>query len=114
MAVKELIAMDRSAITVVFLLAASAIVYADGVGRIVRVPTPSAARCINAKTDEITMTLRYVKTQKTNGFLTDDHRAGVTVIATLNSDGNPKAQNPSVNLVSVQDAPAGQIYLPLE
>jgi hypothetical protein len=60
------------------------------------------------------MALRYVKTQKTNGFFTDDHRAGVTVISTLNSDGNPKAQNPSVNLVSVKDASAGQVYLPLE
>ncbi len=84
------------------------------VGRIVRIPTPSGSRCINAKTDEITMTLRYIKTQKTAGFFTDDHKAGATVITTLNSDGNTKAQNPSVSLVDVQDAPAGQVYLPLE
>jgi hypothetical protein len=95
------------------LIATAACIHGD-TGRIVRIPTPNVARCINAKTDEITMTLCYVKTQKTTGFFTDDHRAGVTVIATLNSDGNPKAQNPSVNLVSIQDAPAGQVYLPLE
>jgi hypothetical protein len=86
----------------------------EGVGRIVRIPMPIAERCINARTDEITATLRYIKTQKTKGFFTDDNRAGVTVIATLNSDGNPKAQNPSVNLIGIQNAPAGQVYLPLE
>lgn len=82
--------------------------------RIVRIPAPIAARCINAKTDELTVTLRYIKTEKRQGFFTEDNRAGVTVIATLNSDGNPKAQNPSVNLVDISERPAGQIYLPLE
>jgi len=61
------------------------------------------------------MTLRYVKTEKTTGFFTKDGRAGVTVISTLNSDGNPKAQNPSVNLVGIQggarwtDLPAARV-----
>jgi hypothetical protein len=85
-----------------------------GVGEIVRIPTPIRARCINAKTDEITMTLRRIITQKTSGFLTSDNRAGVTVIATLNSDGNPQSKTPSVNLVGIQAAPKGQVILPLE
>lgn len=107
--------MDRRLTTMMALLIVSTPGMAqEGVGRIVRVPTPIAARCINARTDEITATLRYIKTQRTKGFFTDDNRAGVTVIATLNSDGNPKAQNPSVNLIGIRNAPAGQVYLPLE
>ena len=100
--------------TAMLLLVASIPCAADGVGKVVRISTPTNPRCINAKTDEITMTVRSVKTQKENGFFTNQNKAGVTVIATLNSDGNPKAQNPSVNLVSVQGAAAGQVYLPLE
>jgi hypothetical protein len=106
--------MRRHLFPIIVVFASCFALHADGVGRIVRIPTPAKARCINAKADEITMTLRSVKTQKTKGFVTDDNRAGVTVIATLNSDGHPKAQNPSVNLVGVKDAPAGQVFLPLE
>src|SRR5271157_5083967 len=100
--------------TVVLLVSASAAIAQEGVGRVVRIPTPIAARCINAKTDEITMTVRSIKTQKKNGFFTNQGKAGVTVITTLNSDGNPKAQNPSVNLIDTTQAAAGQVYLPLE
>lgn len=106
--------MDARAITVSMLLTLSISAAVADEGKIVRIPTPIGARCINAKTDEITIALRYVKTQKKNGFLTNDNKAGVTVISTLNSDGNPQARHPSVNLVSIRDAPAGQVYLPLE
>jgi hypothetical protein len=82
--------------------------------RIVRIPAPIAARCINAKTDELTVTLRYIKTEKRQGFFTQDNKAGITVLTALNSDGNPRAQNPSVNLVDISDASTGQIYLPME
>jgi hypothetical protein len=109
------IIMQKSLVFAAALLAYSiAGASAEGVGRIVRIPTPIAPKCINAKTDEITITFRYIKTQKVMWFLTEDKKAGVTVIATLNSDGNQTARNPSVNLVSVEDAGAGQIYLPLE
>jgi hypothetical protein len=86
----------------------------SGVGEIVRIPTPINARCINAKTDELTMTLRRIITQRTEGFFTEDKRAGVTVIATLNSDGNPTSKTPSVNLIDIESAPMGQVLLPLE
>lgn len=92
----------------------STMLSAAGVGEIVRIATPTTPRCINAKTDELTLTLRRIITQKKDAFLTSDKKAGVTVIATLNSDGNPTAKHPSVNLVDVETAEKGQVRLPLE
>lgn len=96
----------------VFLLLAR-YVPAQGVGKIIRIPTDDPY-CINAKTDEVTVTLRRIITHKTGGLLTEDKKAGVTVIATLNADGSPQAKTPSVNLISVEDAPKDQVILPLE
>src|ERR1044071_1006704 len=101
--VKEAAIMNAKAIAVSMLLTLSMSIAVADEGKIVRIPTPPGARCINAKTDEITISLRYVKTQKRNGFLTNDNKAGVTVISTLNSDGNPQARHPSVNLVSIHN-----------
>lgn len=92
----------------------SSVVMAQGLGEIVRIPTASSARCINAKTDEVTVTMRRIITTKTGNIFTEDKRAGVTVITTLNSDGNPQSKTPSVNLVSIEDEPKGQVKIPLE
>ena len=81
---------------------------------VVRVPTPIAARCINSRTDEVTITVRRVVTHKTSGFFTSDNKAGVTVISTLNADGTPPAKIPSVNMVDIQNEPTGQVSLLLE
>ena len=83
-------------------------------GKIIRIPTPTNARCINARTDEVTISLRRIITQKTGGFFTEDNKAGITVIAILNADGTAPAKTPSVNLVDIKTEPKGQVSLPLE
>lgn len=81
----------------------------------VRVPTPIRPRCINSKTDEITVTVYRVTVEKTAGFFTSDNQAGIAVISTLNADGSPvPAKTPSVNVVSITAAHKGQVFLPLE
>lgn len=66
------------------------------------------------KKDEVTITLRRIVTQKYGGFFTQDNKAGVTVLATLNSttDANPKI--PCVNQVDVQKEKNGQVSSALE
>ena len=83
-------------------------------GKIIRIPTPTNARCINARTDEVTISLRRIITQKTGGFFTQDNKAGITVLSTLNADGTSPAKTPSVNLVDIKTEPKGQVSLPLE
>lgn len=83
-------------------------------GKIIRIPTPINARCINSKTDEVTISLRRIITQKTGGFFTQDNKAGITVMAILNADGTSPAKTPSVNLVDIRTEPKGQVSLPLE
>jgi hypothetical protein len=80
----------------------------------IRVATPITGRCVNAKTDEVTVTLRRIVTQKYGGFFTQDDKAGVTVMATLNGTGDASAKTPSVNQVDVQKEKNGQVSLALE
>jgi hypothetical protein len=102
-----------SFLTVLVVVLSAASVSAQG-GKIIRIPTPLNARCINARTDEVTISLRRIITQKTGGFFTEDNKAGITVIATLNADGTSPVRTPSVNLVDIKTEPKGQVSLPLE
>jgi hypothetical protein len=104
----------KASIVLAFLALSASVASAQDSGGIVRIPSTITPRCINAKTDEITVTLRRVKTQKHYWFVIQDTQAGVTVISTLNADTGATAYNPAVNLISIQDAGAGQVYLPLE
>jgi len=106
--------MRRTALVMTVWFSLSSVAMAQGLGEIVRIQTATSPRCINAKTDEITVTLRRIITHKTGNIFTEDKRAGVTIITTLNSDGNPQSKHPSVNLVSIEDAPKGQVRIPLE
>jgi hypothetical protein len=99
-------------LTVVFVFS-SGIANAQG-GKIIRIPTPTNARCINRRTDEVTITLRRIVTQKTGGFFTETNKAGVAVLSTLNADNQPPAKTPSVNVIDVKTEPRGQVSLPLE
>jgi hypothetical protein len=80
----------------------------------IRIPTPTSPRCINASTDKVTITLRRLVTQKYGGFFTQDNKAGITVLATLNAGGNDTPKTPSVNQVEVKEEKKGQVSLPLE
>ncbi len=80
----------------------------------VRIPTPVTGRCINSTSDEVTVTLRRLVTQKYGGFFTQDNKAGVTVVATLNGTVDASAKTPSVNQVDVQQMKTGQVSLALE
>lgn len=99
---------------VIFCLSLSYIATAQGAGELVRIPTPISPRCINGKTDEISITLRKVIIHKTGSFITEDKKAGISVIATLNSNSNQVSKTPSVNLVSVESDERGQVRIPLE
>ena len=88
----------------------------EGSGVIVRIPTHTAARCINATTDQVTMMLRRVIIQKDSSLFTNDKKASVSIISTSNASSSalPSAKAPSVNPVSIEDMPTGQVSLPLE
>jgi hypothetical protein len=81
---------------------------------IVRIPTATNPRCINSKTDEITLSVYRVTVEKTSGFFTSDNQAGIAVISTLNADGQTAAKTPSVNVVQISGEHKGQVFLPLE
>jgi hypothetical protein len=87
---------------------------AQGIGEIVRIPAPISPRCINSTTDEVTVTLRRIITQRTGGLFTSDNQAGVAVVTTLNADGSPPTKTPSVSLINIASAPKGQVMLLLE
>ena len=102
-----------------FLIAVTSLVTkAQGVNNgfeTVRVPTASSPRCINSKTDEVTLSVYRVTVEKTAGFFTSDNQAGIAVISTLNADGaTGPAKTPSVNVVPIADQHKGQVFLPLE
>jgi hypothetical protein len=84
----------------------------------IRIPTPITGKCINLSTDRVTVSLRRVITQKNGGLFTQDSKAGVAVMATLNgiTGGvtNVSAKTPSVNQVDVQRMQTGQVSLALE
>lgn len=52
----------------------------------VRIPTAVNPKCINSTTDRVTLSVYRVIVQKTSGFFTNDKKAGVAVIATLNAN----------------------------
>jgi hypothetical protein len=80
----------------------------------VRIPTALSPRCVNSKTDEITLSVYRVTVEKTGGFFTSDNQAGIAVVSTVNADGQPPAKTPSVNVVSISQEHKGQVFLPLE
>jgi hypothetical protein len=83
----------------------------------VRVSDPSGSHCIDATSEDVTLYVRRIFTEKKGGLFTTDNRAGVIVTATLTGSGSgpsQKVQIPSVNLVSVQDDKPGRVSLALE
>ncbi len=81
----------------------------------IRIPTPISPKCINSKTDQVTLSVYRVAVEKTGGFFTSDNQAGVAVISTLNADAAPQpAKTPSVNLVPIAEEHKGQVFLALE
>ncbi|HKV28009.1 MAG TPA: hypothetical protein VJN90_07035 [Candidatus Acidoferrales bacterium] len=81
----------------------------------IRIPTASTPRCINSKTDEITLSVYRVTVEKTSGFFTRGNQAGIAVVSTLNADGAAmSAKTPSVNIVPISEEHGGQVFLPLE
>jgi len=81
----------------------------------VRIAAPGAYRCINSKTDEITLSVLRVSVQKTSGFFVSDKTAGIAVLSQLNADANTTpAKTPSVNMVDISGENNGQVLLPLE
>jgi hypothetical protein len=95
---------------------------------IVRIPTATSPKCINSKTDEISLGVYRVIAEKEGGFLTSDNSAGVAVIATLNGNSiqatppagsNPTSQNvqastPQVTVLKIAGEQNGQVFIPLE
>jgi hypothetical protein len=80
----------------------------------VRLVTPIAPRCIDSKTDEVTIDLKRILLQKKSYVFTQDSKAGVAVMASLNASGNSKAAAPSVSTVPIKDEPEGQVSLAIE
>jgi hypothetical protein len=81
---------------------------------VVRIPTISNPRCINSKTDEITLSVYRVTVERTGGFFTEDNQAGIAVLSVLNADGQTPAKTPSVNVISISGEHRGQVFLPWE
>jgi hypothetical protein len=95
---------------------------------IVRIPTATNSKCIDSKTDEISLGVYRLIVEKQGGFLTSDNAAGVAVIATLNGNSiqvnpppgtNPTPQNvqastPQVQELKIAGEQNGQVFIPLE
>ena len=84
---------------------------------VVRVEDPSGSHCIDATSEEITIHVRRLFIEKTEGLFTEDSRAGVLVTAKLmgrTSGPSVDVQLPSVTLVSVKDEKPGRLSLPFE
>jgi hypothetical protein len=85
-------------------------------------------KCINSKTDEITLAVYRVIVEKNGGFLTSDNSAGVAVIATLNGNSiqvsppagstsapqSVQAAAPQVTVLKIAGEKNGQVFIPLE
>ena len=80
----------------------------------IRIATPLAATCIDSKTDEVTVDLKRILLHKSNYLFTQDSKAGVAVLASLNATGNTKGAAPSVSTVPIKDEPEGQVSLAIE
>jgi hypothetical protein len=81
----------------------------------IRISAPGTYRCINSKTDEITLSVLRASVQKTSGFFVSDRTAGIAVLSQLNADSDtPPAKTPSVNMVDISGDNNGQVLLPLE
>jgi hypothetical protein len=84
---------------------------------VIRVDDPSGSHCIDAASEEVTIHVRRIFFEKTEGLFTEDSRAGVLVTAKLtgrSTGPSVDVQIPSVNLVSVKDEKSGRVSLPLE
>lgn len=104
----------RCTLAVVLSLAPSAYSQTGGYSAPIRIATPVTGRCINMKTDEVTVTFRRIVTQKDGNFLFKDKTAGITVMATLNATSDETVKTPSVNQVDIQKEKTGQVSLALE
>jgi hypothetical protein len=104
----------RCTLAFLLLLAPSAYSQTGGYSPPIRIATPITGRCINMKTDEVTVTLRRILTQKNGNFLFHDKTAGITVMSTLNATSDETAKTPSVNQVDIQKEKTGQVSLALE
>lgn len=83
----------------------------------VRVDDTSGSHCIDATSEDITLHVRRIFTEKTSGLLTEDSHAGVIVSSKMTGVTAQEAkeiETPSVTLVSVKDEKDGRISLPLE
>ena len=83
----------------------------------VRIEDPAGSHCIDASSEEVTIHVRRIFTEKRSNLLWKDKTAGVVVSAKLTAAGSDSPQEvkvPSVNLVDISDDKAGRISLPLE
>lgn len=95
-------------------LSAGALHAQGGYSSPIRIQTPVSPTCIDSKTDEVTIDLKRILLHKNNYLFTQDSKAGVAVLASLNATGNTKAQAPSVSTVPIKDEPEGQVSLAIE
>lgn len=94
----------------------SAVAHAAG-STIVRVEDPSGSHCIDALTEDVTIHVRRIFTQKESSLFTEDRKAGVITAAKLtgrSSGSSVDVQVPSISLVTVEDEKPGRVSLPLE
>jgi len=84
---------------------------------VVRIEDPSGSHCIDSTSEDVTIHIRRIFVEKTEGFLTEDQRAGVLVSARItgrSKGGMVDVQVPSVTLVSIAKDRPGRTSLPLE
>jgi hypothetical protein len=108
--------------TLIFVVFTSCAVGQTGAGEVVvRVDDTSGSHCIDADTENVTVFLRRVFTERRSGIFNKDNKAGVLVrtqLSAANSDpsssGQSAVQVPSVDYVSVKDDNKGRVSLALE
>ena len=104
----------------VYLLASMSVTVSSGFAQgsfPVRIEDPAGSHCIDASSEEVTIHVRRIFTEKRSNLLWKDKTAGVVVSAKLTAAGSDSPQEvkvPSVNLVDISNDKAGRISLPLE
>jgi len=80
---------------------------------IVRLKDPIGSHCIDGSQEQVTLLIKRIWTEKTDGIFTNDSKAGAIVKTDLDS-GDVKTQIPSVSFASIDDDQEGHVSLALE
>ncbi|HWZ43474.1 MAG TPA: hypothetical protein VNW97_08345 [Candidatus Saccharimonadales bacterium] len=109
--------MNRRFVAFVFAFASFPILVGAQGSVVVRIDDPLGSHCIDATSEEVTLHVRRIFMETTQGLFSEDNRAGVLTLVKLTGRSRGpivEVQVPSITLVDVQNERSGRLSLPLE